>query len=313
MAETLISPGVLARENDQSQITSQPIQAGAAIVGPTVLGKKGVPKLVTSYSEFLANFGSTFSSGSDQFTYFTSVSAYNYFNNGGTSLLVDRVNSGSFSPAVSTLVPAVEAESGNLLVGGSLLTELTSGGSGGTAGTFADKDLATVTGTGSGGKVDIVTSTSLGKLLTTADALLPEINAGTNPTDCGTAVYTDVIITQGSTVSGKATVTVTGTTAPTITGITVTTPGTGYVAGGNTLTGATVTQDDDADVVYVTFDSPTTWTGTFSVRGALIYDSSSSNYSICVLDFGEIKTITSQTLTVTLPENTTTTALIRFE
>ena len=60
-------------------------------------------------------------------------------------------------------------------------------------------------------------------------------------------------------------------------------------------------------------DSPTTWTGTFSVRGALIYDSSSSNYSICVLDFGEIKTITSQTLTVTLPENTTTTALIRFE
>jgi O-acetylhomoserine/O-acetylserine sulfhydrylase-like pyridoxal-dependent enzyme len=89
--------------------------------------------------------------------------------------------------------------------------------------------------------------------------------------------------------------------------------GTGYVAGGNTLTGATVTQDDDADVVYITFDSPTTWTGTFSVRGALIYDSSSSNYSVCILDFGEIKTITSQTLTVTLPENTTTTALIRFE
>ena len=89
--------------------------------------------------------------------------------------------------------------------------------------------------------------------------------------------------------------------------------GTGYVAGGNTLTGATVTQDDDANVVYITFDSPTTWTGTFSVRGALIYDSSSSNYSICILDFGEIKTITSQTLTVTLPENTTTTALIRFE
>ena len=30
MAETLISPGVLARENDQSQLTSQPVQAGAA-------------------------------------------------------------------------------------------------------------------------------------------------------------------------------------------------------------------------------------------------------------------------------------------
>ena len=46
MAETLISPGVLARENDQSQITSQPVQAGACIVGPTIAapactGKEG--------------------------------------------------------------------------------------------------------------------------------------------------------------------------------------------------------------------------------------------------------------------------------
>jgi O-acetylhomoserine/O-acetylserine sulfhydrylase-like pyridoxal-dependent enzyme len=89
--------------------------------------------------------------------------------------------------------------------------------------------------------------------------------------------------------------------------------GTGYVAGGNTLTGATVTQDDTTNVVYITFDSPTTWTGTFSTRGALIYDSSSSNFSVCVLDFGAVKTITSETLTVTLPDNTATTALIRFE
>ena len=79
MAETLISPGVLARENDQSQITSQPIQAGAAIVGPTVLGKKGIPRLVTSYSEYLANFGSTFSSASDEYSFLTSISAFNYF------------------------------------------------------------------------------------------------------------------------------------------------------------------------------------------------------------------------------------------
>lgn len=89
--------------------------------------------------------------------------------------------------------------------------------------------------------------------------------------------------------------------------------GTGYVAGGNTLTGATVTQDDTADVVYITFDSPTTWTGTFSARGALIYNSSSSNYTVCVLDFGSVKTIAAETLTVTLPNNTATTALIRFE
>ena len=44
----------------QSQITSQPVQAGAAIVGPTVKGRKDIPTLVTTYSEYLANFGSTF-------------------------------------------------------------------------------------------------------------------------------------------------------------------------------------------------------------------------------------------------------------
>ena len=75
MAEVLISPGVLARENDQSQITAGPIQAGAAIIGPTVKGQENIPRLVTSYSEYLANFGSTFLSGSNQFTYFTSISS----------------------------------------------------------------------------------------------------------------------------------------------------------------------------------------------------------------------------------------------
>ena len=108
MAETLISPGVLARENDQSQITSQPIQAGAAIVGPTVKGQVNIPKLITTYSEYQANFGTTFESGSvndmNEYTFFTSISAYNYFQNGGTSLIVTRVASGSFTPASSSAI-----------------------------------------------------------------------------------------------------------------------------------------------------------------------------------------------------------------
>ena len=104
MAETLISPGVLARENDQSQITSQPIQAGAAIVGPTVKGKVGIPTLVTTYSEYAATFGTTFESGSDEYSFFTSISAFNYFQNGGASLLVTKVASGSFTPATSSEV-----------------------------------------------------------------------------------------------------------------------------------------------------------------------------------------------------------------
>jgi len=106
MAETLISPGVLARENDSSQITSQPVQAGAAIVGPTVKGNVNIPTLVTTYSEYLANFGSTFTSGSDEYSFLTSISAFNYFQNGGTSLLVTKVASGSFSAATSSIIAA---------------------------------------------------------------------------------------------------------------------------------------------------------------------------------------------------------------
>ena len=49
MAEVLVSPGVLARENDQSFLSAQPVQAGAAIVGPTLKGPVGIPTLVTSF------------------------------------------------------------------------------------------------------------------------------------------------------------------------------------------------------------------------------------------------------------------------
>ena len=95
MAETLLSPGVLTRENDQSFITQQPVQVGAAIVGPAVKGPVEIPTLVTSYSDYQNRFGTTFESGSQTYTFMTSVAAYNYFNNGGTSLLVTRVVSGS--------------------------------------------------------------------------------------------------------------------------------------------------------------------------------------------------------------------------
>jgi phage tail sheath protein FI len=104
MAETLISPGVLARENDQSQITSQPITVGAALIGPAVKGPVEIPTIVTSYSQYQSTFGTTFLSGSGVYTYFTSIAAYNYFNNGGQSLLVARVVSGSYTPAVSTAI-----------------------------------------------------------------------------------------------------------------------------------------------------------------------------------------------------------------
>jgi len=104
MAETLISPGVLARENDQSFITQQPVTVGAAIIGPTVKGPVEVPTIVTSYSDYLNKFGSTFVTGGQVYTYFTSIAAYNYFNNGGETLLVARVVSGTYSEATSTAI-----------------------------------------------------------------------------------------------------------------------------------------------------------------------------------------------------------------
>jgi hypothetical protein len=113
MAEVLLSPGVLARENDQSFISGQPVQAGAAILGPTVKGPVGLPTLVTSYSEYQRTFGAIVESGSAEFTYFTSISAYNYFQQGGDSLLVTRVVSGSYTSATSTAIQN-DVENGTL-------------------------------------------------------------------------------------------------------------------------------------------------------------------------------------------------------
>ena len=99
MASTLISPGVLALENDQSFISQQPVVVGAAIIGPTVKGPVEVPTIVTTYSQYQNIFGTTFTTASNAYTYFTSIAAYNYFANGGDSLLVARVVSGSYTPA----------------------------------------------------------------------------------------------------------------------------------------------------------------------------------------------------------------------
>lgn len=100
--ETLISPGILARENDQSFLKAQPVEVGAAIIGPTVKGPVEIPTIVTSYSEYQNIFGASLISGSDVYTYFTSIAAYNYFNNGGKSLIVARVVSGSYTAATSS-------------------------------------------------------------------------------------------------------------------------------------------------------------------------------------------------------------------
>jgi hypothetical protein len=86
--------------------------------------------------------------------------------------------------------------------------------------------------------------------------------------------------------------------------------GTGYTAGGNTLTGATVTLT--GTTAFVDF-SDTSWsTATITARGALIYNSSKSDKAIAVLDFGSDKTSTGGTFTIQFPVNDATNAIIRI-
>ncbi len=86
----------------------------------------------------------------------------------------------------------------------------------------------------------------------------------------------------------------------------------GYTAGGVEITGVTINTDSVSNTVYVNFDD-VSWPGAnFTARGALIYNTSKSNKSVAVLDFGSDKTFTSATNTVTMPVNSATTALLRF-
>ena len=147
MAETLISPGVLARENDQSLVTAQPLVRGAAIIGPTVKGPVEKPTYVSSFSSFQALFGGALESGSTDYTYLTSIAANNYFSSGGSSLLVTRVTSGSFSPALSTTIQNnVETGDGGLV--GSLTTWTGGTNTGGFASTYNDVAITGVAGAG---------------------------------------------------------------------------------------------------------------------------------------------------------------------
>ena len=84
-----------------------------------------------------------------------------------------------------------------------------------------------------------------------------------------------------------------------------------YVAGGATMTGITVSTS--GYTAYVGFNN-VSWTGVITARCALIYNSSVkaglSGRSIAVLDFGSDKTSVT-TFLITMPANTSTTALIR--
>lgn len=86
--------------------------------------------------------------------------------------------------------------------------------------------------------------------------------------------------------------------------------GTGYTAGGETLTNVTVSQGNG--IAYVDFDNPT-WAGaSFTARGALIYNSSKANKAMFVLDFGMNQTAVNENFVLDLPANNPTFAIIKL-
>tara|TARA_R110000782_G_scaffold118296_1_gene208823 strand:- start:185 stop:2434 length:2250 start_codon:yes stop_codon:yes gene_type:complete len=243
MVETLISPGVLARENDQSFIQGQPVEAGAAVVGPAAKGPVGIPTLVTSFSEYRAIFGGAITSGSSEYTYLTSISANNYFSQGGNSLLVTRVAKGTFTDASSTdLYNSVET--GDLALKALSVT----GGVGGVALTYSNVALTASSGTG--GIITIVKGLAAGKLDTSADALLGSISQ--QSTGAAASTYENITTTTNGAGSGAVLTLVAN---GTISSVTVTTQGSGYAVGDElVVTGSTIGSSSDIKFIFVAGD-----------------------------------------------------------
>ena len=247
MAETLISPGVLARENDQSFIQGQPVEAGAAIVGPAVKGPVGIPTLVTSFSEYQSIFGGAVTSGSSEYTYLTSISANNYFSQGGNSLLVTRVTKETFTDATSSdLYNSVET--GEL----SLKSLSVSGGVRGVAATYTSIPL-TGSLVGSGGTATVVKGIGQGILTGSADALLASIT--TDAVGAPDQSYPTIPTTTDGTGSGAIlTLGVTGGTG-TISSVSVTTQGSGYASGDKLfVTGSAIGSSQNIEFTLVDND-----------------------------------------------------------
>ena len=84
------------------------------------------------------------------------------------------------------------------------------------------------------------------------------------------------------------------------------TSGTGYTAGGATLTNLGVTLS--GTTAYTSWGSYTWSNSTLTTAGALVYNASKGNRSVAVLNFGGTYSTSDAPFTVTFPANTSTTA-----
>lgn len=108
------------------------------------------------------------------------------------------------------------------------------------------------------------------------------------------------------------------TSAYSTTGEVTNTSGTGYTAGGVTVTNGTAPLSTNtsatAGVAYWTPTASFQWTAltvTTAFDSVLLYNSTQSNKAVSVHTFGS-QTITAGTFTLTMPSNTTSTALLRL-
>ena len=100
------------------------------------------------------------------------------------------------------------------------------------------------------------------------------------------------------------------TTSVYITGSEVSDSGTNYTTGGNTLTNVAISVDGTTaifDADNVTFPN-----ATISAQAALLYNNSSANAAIAVLDFGGVKTSTNGTFELQFPTANASAGLIRI-
>jgi len=87
--------------------------------------------------------------------------------------------------------------------------------------------------------------------------------------------------------------------------------GTGYTAGGNTLT-ISANPASTGTTAFLDF-ADTTWSSaTITARGALIYQSGGTNPAIAVLDFGSDKTSTAGDFTIVFPAADSSNAIVRI-
>lgn len=75
--------------------------------------------------------------------------------------------------------------------------------------------------------------------------------------------------------------------------------GTGYTAGGVTLSGFTTGLS--GSTAYLTFSDPSWENSTITARGCMIYNSSKSNKAVAVFDFGQNVSSVNGTFTVDFP------------